>query len=89
MAHLNFEWDASPSAGVDSYNLYENGELIVPDIGVLNFSLLMDGKPEGSYDYYVTAVDADRGLESAPSNTVTADFFVPAAPTNLAVSWSA
>lgn len=84
MAHLNFEWDASPTPGVETYNLYENGEKIVSDIGVLNFSLLMDGKANGEYSYYVTAQIGKQ--ESAPSNTVTTNFIVPEAPMNLRAS---
>lgn len=85
MAHLNFSWDPSPTPGVESYNLYEDGIKIVPDIGVLNFSLLMDGKPNGEYSYYVTAQIGSQ--ESVPSNTVTANFIVPEAPLNLEASF--
>ena len=89
MAHFKFQWDASPTPEVDYYRLYEDGELVVDNIGVLNFDLLLDSKPEGSYDYYVTAVDAESSAESVPSNTVTGNFIMPKAPTNLRVSFVA
>jgi len=89
MAHLNFKWDYAAPQGI-TFNLYEDGNKIVEDIGQLDFSLLMDGKPDGHYDYEVTAFDTQTHRESVPSNSVGVDFFVPAEPTNLVmVGWSA
>ena len=85
---IYFNWDASPSPEVDYYRLYEDGVLVADKIGVLNFNLLMDGKEEKTFSYHVTAVAENAGgnIESAPSNTVTYDFFVVAPPTGLRVS---
>lgn len=68
------------------YRLYENGELAVDEIAELDFNLLMEDRPEGYYDLYVTAVLF--GLESPPSDEVRVPFFTPAAPRDFAVSWS-
>ena len=87
MANLNFTWNHDAPNNL-TYNLYENGEKIVSDIAVLNFSLLMDGKAEGNYNYYVTAVDTTTKLESAPSATLPVNFTKPSAPTGLAASFS-
>ena len=69
------------------FRLYENGEMIVDNIGELQFSLLMDDKPNGVYKYEVTAVDRN-GLESDPSNTIEVNFYPPAAPDGLTASWA-
>lgn len=80
--NILFQWDYDqPYANEVTFNLYENGEPEISDIGELNFSLLMEGKEYGDYNYHVTAVR--NGLESEPSNTVTVNFTMPAAPTNL------
>lgn len=65
-----------------TYRLYEFNSLIVDNIGELNFSLLMDDKDHGMYEYSVTAVD-EMGLESEKSNSVTVVFIPPAAPTSF------
>jgi hypothetical protein len=67
------------------YRLYEDGELAVDDIGVLNFELLMTDKPQQTYTYTVKAVL--YGLESPPSDPVAVNFIAPAAPLGFAVSW--
>jgi hypothetical protein len=74
-----FQWDYSDP--YDGFQLYENGALIVDDIGETHFTLLMDGKDYGDYQYYVTT--KRDGLISEPSNTVVVNFTLPAAPTNL------
>ena len=71
-----------------SYRLYEGNELIVDDIGEMQFSLLMADKPYANYEYSVTAVDRS-GLESERSNTVTVVFFPPAAPSGFTASFVA
>jgi hypothetical protein len=70
-----------------NYRLYEDGALVVDDIGVLNFELLMNDKAEGTYSYTVTAVL--YGLESAHSEPALVNFIRPAAPTNLIAEWVA
>jgi hypothetical protein len=81
-ANILFQWDYDqPYVNEVSFRLYENSDLAVDEIGELNFSLLMDEKEFGDYEYYVTAVR--NGLESEPSNTVVVNFTMPAAPTNL------
>ena len=41
MASLNFTWDHdNPDGSEITFNLYENGEKVVSDIGQLNFSLV-------------------------------------------------
>ena len=89
MAHLNFAWDNPNAPANITYSLYENGTPVVTKIGALDFSLDMTGKADGTYQYYVTSVDSTTGLESKPSNTVSADFLTPAAPTSLTASWAA
>lgn len=86
MASLLFNW-SNPNTQPVTFNLYENGVQVVSDIGQLSFSLLMDGRPEGEYSYYVTAYDPSTKLESVPSETVTVNFIVPASPTGLSVGW--
>ena len=88
MASLKFTWNDEYNDRPEiTYNLYENNEKIVTDIAQLMFSLLMDGKDEGEYSYYVTAYDNLTKLESPPSNIISVNFTVPAAPTGLSVGW--
>lgn len=88
-AKINFEWSYTDAAHPRAFfRLYENDQLAVDDIGELNFSLLMDGKPNGDYRYHVTAVDSDTNLESVPSNSVAVNFRQPAAPTGFKGSWA-
>lgn len=82
MASLNFTWKHDIPANL-TFSLYENGEPIVKDIAVMAFSLTMDGKPEGTYSYYVTSVDAVTKLESVPSAAISVNFIKPAAPHGL------
>jgi len=70
-----------------SYRLHQNGEMIVDDIGEINFELLMDGEEFGPRDYTVTAVL--YGLESPHSEPVTVNFTPTKAPTSLQVQWNA
>jgi len=88
MKPVLFSWDASPSEYVETYNLYEIGpdgpDLLIDKIGVLNFTLQVDGE-YGVRTYYVTAVDK-FGNESVPSNTVEYNYHPPMAPANLTIS---
>lgn len=87
MASIQFNWsETNPDSNI-TYRLYENGSEVVSDIIVLNFTLIMDGKSEGEYVYYVTAFDGATRLESVPSNSVTVNFTMPTAPTGLSVGW--
>ena len=86
MASFLFNWGDNTPQPV-TYNLYENGEQIITDIAQLSFSLLMDDRAEGTFEYYVTAYDPATRLESVPSNTVSVNFIVPASPVNLSVGW--
>lgn len=94
MAKIEFKWshdgkreDGSEVSGL-FFRLYENDALAVDNIGELHFSLLMDGRPKGTYRYSVTAVDSNL-LESPKSNAVSVGFFAPSAPTGLSASFSA
>lgn len=96
MAHINFSWTA-PTTLADgtalsdkiTYNLYENGTKIVPDIAATNFSLLMDGKVAGVYTYTVTTTDSATTLESVQSVPVKVSFVSPQSPTGLSYTFSA
>ena len=85
MAKIDFSWTYAPEADHPHvfFRLYENGQKVVDDIGEMKFSLLMDSHAHATYTYVVTAVDADKGLESTPSNSVRIPFFPPAAPTGF------
>jgi len=84
--HILFAWDYDqPYAADVHFRLYEDGEMVLDNIGELNYSLLMEGKEYKSYDFWVTAVKSQYGIESEPSNTVTVNFTQPAAPTNLRI----
>jgi len=82
--HIPFKWDydASQLEAVH-FRLYEDGEMIVDNIGELNFNLLMGDKDYKNYEYHVTAVRTDFDIESEPSNPYTVNFTRPAAPTNF------
>lgn len=71
------------------YRLYEDGQMIVDNIGEIEFSLLMTGKEHKAYSYYVTALDNTTKLESVPSNSVSVNFTLPAAPAGLSVKYFA
>jgi len=90
MSKLDFSWSYSDTNNPNVFfRLYENGVKAVDNIGDLKFTLLMDGKAPGGYDYYVTAVSQTTLLESVPSNTVHINFTKPAAPTGLKGSLTA
>lgn len=89
MAHIQFSWTSSTSDEYPSlvYNLYEceagdsTYTKIVENLGALEFSLLMEDRPSGTYRYYVTAYDLESTLESVPSNIVEKEYKrVPQAP---------
>lgn len=87
MASLQFSWSDTNTASNITYRLYENSTEIVRDIAVLNFTLLMDDKPQGVYIYDVTAFDESTRLESVPSDSVSINFILPNAPIGLSVGW--
>jgi hypothetical protein len=83
--YLRFVWEHQDDhPDLVTFRLYEDGVLAVDSIGAMNFDLLMEDKEYGVYNYHVTAVRF--GLESAPSETVTANFTPPSAPTGLSAS---
>jgi len=89
MAKIGFEWSYSDANHPSVFfRLYENQKMVVDNIAVMNFSLLMDGKAEGTYVYNATTVDKTTLLESVPSNTLTINFSKPAAPTGFKGSWA-
>lgn len=93
MKKISFSWDHSgnnvdgSAVNLVHYKLYEDGIEVVGDIVVPNFSLSMEGKPHGVYDYQVTAVDSSTGLESQPSQRVSIDFLPPESPTGLSAQF--
>jgi len=88
MASLNFTWDhENPDDSPITFKLYENGVKVVEDIAQLSFSLLMDDKEQGYYEYNITSYDTRTKLESEPSASVGVNFTVPSAPTGFGVSW--
>jgi len=97
-AHIEFSWNA-PTTRTDGtplteedmaaldYLLFESGNVVAEDVGELQFSLLMDGEPEGQKSYTVAA--RQYGLVGPQSEPVTINFIPPAAPTNLKAEWTA
>ena len=86
MGHLNFNWGASNQDNL-IYRLYENGVMVQDNIAELNFSLTMAGK-NGEFIYFVTAYNNKTHLESLPSESITINFTVPAAPVGLTYGWA-
>jgi hypothetical protein len=84
--HIPFKWDYDQPYVADvHFRLYEDGELVVDDIGELHFDLLMEGKELKEYTYHVTAVRSEFDIESDPSNSLMVPFTKPAAPTNFRI----
>lgn len=95
--YIPFAWDHTQSESESKYihfRLYEKlegeaeGQPVIDNIGSLNYSLLMDGKPEGQHEYWVTTVSTEfveEGWESEASNSLMVDFTRPAAPTNFRI----
>ena len=87
MKSLSFNWNHDTPEGL-TYNLYEDGVKVVSDIETLNFTLIMEGKEQKEYTYYVTSFDTRTKLESVPSQSVSVNFTQPSAPTGLSVSFN-
>lgn len=93
MASLDFRW-GRPQNYEEGwvYRLYEtyNGEqtLVADDIVGESFSLIMEGKPEGTYGYSATTYAPKTKLESDFSNVVLVNFIKPLPPADFAVSWA-
>jgi hypothetical protein len=93
--YIPFEWDHSqPDSPFIHFRLYEKlegeaeGQPIVDNIGALDYSLLMTGKPPGQHEYWVTTISTKynpAGWESEASNSLIVDFTQPAAPTNFRI----
>ena len=82
MRSILFNWEhQSPENLV--FRLYEDGIMIVDNIGAMNFTLSMEGKADGVYAYYLTSFDTTTKLESVPSETVNVNFIPPQAPTGF------
>ncbi len=77
---LRLQWDpASDNVGVDSYNVYNNGNLVS---STANTEVVVAIPASGEYSYTVTAVDA-QGNESRPAGPVVPSQNIPLAPTGL------
>lgn len=86
MAGLLLNWSQELPDGLE-WRVWENGELIIDHLASTTFSVDMQGRPDATYEYYVTSVRIADGLESAPGPTVSIVFMnPPAAPTGLTVS---
>jgi hypothetical protein len=76
---VDFEWDPSPTVGVEFYTLHQIDPNGVDDIvadGILGLAhTLFWGSELGNYEYYVTA--NMFGEESIPSNIVTVHYGKP------------
>lgn len=93
--YIPFAWDhTQPDSPFIHFRLYEKlegaeaGEMIIDNIGALNYSLLMNGKPPGKHEYWATTVSTEfieAGWESEASNSLIVDFTQPAAPTNFRI----
>lgn len=84
--HLQINWThTDPEPHQVTFRLYENDVVIVDNIGEMKFSLLMDEKAHGVYEYSVDAVK--YGIASDRSNSAAVNFTAPAIPANLTVSW--
>lgn len=90
MASFNFSWQRpAGEEGQDlTYQLHENGVIVVEKILEPTFSLIMDGRPSGDYAYQVSAHRVSDGQTSPPSEAVVQNFIRPlAAPAGLIVSY--
>ena len=82
MKSITFNWEHQSPTGL-VFRLYEDGVMIVDNIGAMNFTLSMDGNADGVYAYYLTSFDTTTKLESVPSETVNINFIPPQAPTGF------
>lgn len=84
--HLKINWThTDPEPNQVTFRLYENDVVIVDNIGEMEFSLLMEEKEQGVYEYSVDAVK--YGIASERSNSVSVNFTKPETPGDLTVSW--
>ena len=78
-------WDASPTAGVEYYTIYQadsSGQYGVLFDGITDLILTWETTGyQGSYEFYVTA--NMWGEESVPSNVVSKGYGRPDAPGNV------
>lgn len=93
MAHFTLSWkppttreDGSPIVDSLYYRLFEDGERIVDNIEVTNFSVTIENPPP-SIKYQVAAVNSVSGLRSELSEPFTVNFIKPLPPTGLSVSF--
>ena len=84
---VNLSWTASASNDVARYALYRDGTLISTITNLANLSYVDMARPNGTYHYTVTAIDAVNN-ESVASNdvSVTVAIAPPSTPVNLSVT---
>lgn len=84
---VNLTWTASASSDVARYALYRDGTLISTITDLVNLSFIDMARPNGTYHYTVTAIDAVNN-ESVASNdvSVTVAIAPPPAPVSLVVT---
>lgn len=84
---VNLTWTASASTDVARYVLYRDGTLIGTITDLANLSYVDMARPNGTYHYTVTAIDAVNN-ESVASNDVgvTVAIALPPTPVNLVVT---
>ena len=80
--HINFTWDEDDN--IDYYQLFEDGQKIVDNIVVPEFSLLMAEVEPGEHQYAVRGVN--QFGEGPLSDPVTINFILPAKIQNLRFS---
>lgn len=74
---ITLTWDSM--SGVDSYNIYKNGNAIPIGSSLTTTFVDDDVALSTTYTYYVTAIYTDTGDESDPSNEATLTLLTPMA----------
>lgn len=78
---LNWTFLNSTCAPITSFNIYQNGTIIL-NVPVTQTSVTITGNPPGTYMYYITSIS--NTFESEPSNNVEAYInYSPLSPTNI------
>ena len=93
MANFTLTWtppttkeDGTPITEEMYYSLYEEGSLIVNNIGETNFSVTVESPPN-AITYQVAAVFALSNLSGKLSDPFIVNFIQPNAPTGLTASF--
>lgn len=79
MSNLTFNWKHETQPN-EVYRLYENGKMIVDNIGQLSFSIDTTGYEEQEYHFYLTTYNTMTKMESVPSAAVSINFIKPLPP---------